>query len=54
MHWLDDEVLWLEMLSDRNKMAHTISAADAMKVYESLNKYLPKFQDLLKSLSAEV
>ena len=53
MHWLDDEVLWLEMLSDRNKMAHTYSAADAMKVYESLNKYLPKFQDLLESLRAE-
>jgi len=53
MHWLDDEVLWLEMLSDRNKMSHTYSAADAMRVYESLNKYLPGFQDLLKSLKAE-
>lgn len=53
LHWLDDEVLWLEMLSDRNKMAHTYSAADAMNVYESLNRFLPKFQDLLKSLRAE-
>jgi nucleotidyltransferase substrate binding protein (TIGR01987 family) len=53
LHWLNDEVLWLEMLSDRNRMAHTYNAADAMKVYESLNKYLPAFQDLLRSLKAE-
>ena len=52
-HWLNDEVLWLEMLSDRNRMAHTYNAADAMKVYESLNKYLPVFDYLLKSLKAE-
>jgi len=53
-HWLSDEVLWLEMLSDRNRMAHTYNAADAMKVYESLNKYLPAFQNLLESLKAEL
>jgi nucleotidyltransferase substrate binding protein (TIGR01987 family) len=53
LHWLNDEVLWLEMLSDRNRMAHTYNAADAMKVYESLSKYLPAFQDLLESLKAE-
>ena len=52
-HWLNDEMLWLEMLSDRNRMAHTYNAADAMKVYESLNKYLPVFDYLLKSLKAE-
>jgi len=52
-HWLNDEVLWLEMLSDRNRMVQTCNAADAMKVYESLNKYVPVFDDLLESLKAE-
>ena len=53
-HWLNDEVLWLEMLSNRNQMDHTYNAADAMKVYESLHKYLPAFQNLIKSLKAEL
>ena len=53
-HWLEDEVLWLEMLSARNRMAHTYNAADAMKVYESLNRYLLGFENLGKSLKAEL
>ena len=42
------------MLSDRNRMAHAYNAADAMKVYESLNKYLPELDILLNSLKAEL
>ncbi len=51
--WLDDEVLWLESLADRNRMAHTYSAAEALKVYDSLRRYLPAFGDLLGALKAE-
>lgn len=51
--WLNDEVLWLEILADRNRMAHTYSAAEALKVYDSLRRYLPAFGDLLGALKAE-
>lgn len=51
--WLDEEILWLEILSDRNRMAHTYSAAEALKVYESLRRYLPAFGDLLDALKTE-
>lgn len=51
--WVDDEVLWLEILSDRNRMAHTYSAADALKVYDSLRRYLPAFGGLLVALKSE-
>jgi len=51
--WLDEEILWLEILSDRNRMAHTYNAADALKVYESLHRYLPAFADLLDALKTE-
>jgi nucleotidyltransferase substrate binding protein (TIGR01987 family) len=51
--WLDEEILWLEILSDRNRMAHTYNAADALKVYESLHRYLPAFANLLNALKAE-
>lgn len=51
--WIDEEILWLEILADRNRMAHTYSAADALKVYESLGRYLPAFEGLLVALKTE-
>ena len=51
--WLDEEILWLEILSDRNRMAHTYNAADALKVYESLHRYVPAFVNLLAALKTE-
>jgi len=51
--WVDEEILWLEILSDRNRMAHTHNATDALKVYESLRRYLPAFADLLGALKTE-
>ena len=52
-HWLEDEILWLEMLSDRNRMSHTYSASDALSIYNSLNRYLSAFRDLLEVLKSE-
>lgn len=51
--WLDDEILWLEILSDRNRMSHTYSATDAAKVYSALDRYVPAFQNLLSALKIE-
>ncbi|MFO7854064.1 MAG: HI0074 family nucleotidyltransferase substrate-binding subunit [Paracoccaceae bacterium] len=51
--WIDEEVLWLEILSDRNRMAHTYSATDALQVYGSLSRYVPAFEGLLAALKAE-
>ena len=52
-HWLEDEILWLEMLSDRNRMSHTYSASDALSIYNSLNRYPSAFRDLLEVLKSE-
>ncbi|NMB76609.1 MAG: hypothetical protein GYA21_15955 [Myxococcales bacterium] len=49
-HWIDDEESWLGMLSDRNLMAHTYSAADALTVYQRLSAYLPRLKSLLDAL----
>ncbi len=48
--WIDDEESWLGMLSDRNLMAHTYSAADALAVYQRLPAYLPRLKSLLDAL----
>jgi nucleotidyltransferase substrate binding protein (TIGR01987 family) len=45
---------WIQMLEARNKMSHTYDTYDtdeALKVYVSLNSFLPELQDLRKSLS---
>lgn len=51
--WIDEEILWLEILSDRNRMAHTYNAADALQVYGSLRRYAPAFDGLLAALKTE-
>ena len=44
--WLDDELLWLEMLDARNRMAHTYHAEDALVVYDRLPSFLKAMQAL--------
>ena len=50
-HWIDHELLWLEMLEARNRMAHTYNAANALDVYQRLPLFLPEFQKLAITLS---
>ena len=51
--WINDEEIWLEMLSARNRMSHTYDAAHALEIYNSLPNFLRGFQELLKSLHQE-
>lgn len=50
--WIDDEDVWLDMLSSRNLMSHTYSIFDANNIYSSLSKYLNAFQSLVIKLFA--
>ena len=49
--WIDDEEVWLEMLSSRNTMSHTYNAADALRIYDRLRPYLEAMQKLAHVLS---
>lgn len=49
--WIQTEEVWLDMLSSRNKMSHTYSAADALTVFDKLPAYTAAFQNLTKSLA---
>ena len=48
--WLQDEEIWLEMLSSRNKMSHTYSAEEALDVFDKLPAYADAFQQLVENL----
>ena len=47
LKYIANEDNWLEMLHDRNIMSHTYDASEALNVFNSLNKYLLEFQNLL-------
>jgi nucleotidyltransferase substrate binding protein (TIGR01987 family) len=51
-HWIDNEEVWLEMLSARNRMSHTYNASDALAVYDSLRIYRDELHALLSSLKS--
>jgi len=49
--WIEDEVLWLEMLEARNRMAHTYDSVTALAVYDRFRAFLPAFQALTARLA---
>ena len=46
--WVTNEQVWLDMLDARNRMTHTYSQAEAMKIYSRLPEFLREFQNLDK------
>ena len=48
--WLDQEQLWLDMIDNRNLIAHTYKEATAIRVYDDVKRFLP----LLRRLHAEL
>jgi nucleotidyltransferase substrate binding protein (TIGR01987 family) len=52
-HWIDREEIWLDMLSARNRMAHTYNATDALTVYDRLEKYRQELENLLAVLKTQ-
>lgn len=50
--WLENEVIWLEMLEARNRMSHTYDAKDALKVYEKLKNFVEPLKALVVRLEA--
>jgi len=49
--WIEDEVLWLEMLEARNRMAHAYDSVTALAVYDRFRAFLQAFQALTARLA---
>lgn len=49
--WIDEEEVWLDMLTSRNKMSHTYSASSALKVFGKLPEYAVAINQLTATLS---
>ena len=52
-NWIDQEEIWLDMLSVLNRMSHTCNAAEALTVYDCLREYLQQMQILLSVLKIQ-
>jgi nucleotidyltransferase substrate binding protein (TIGR01987 family) len=53
LNWIDNEEIWLEMLSARNRMSHTYNSEDALKVYDRLQVFGQELGKLLAVLEAQ-
>ena len=42
--WLQDERLWLDVIQNRNLVAHTYSEKIAMAVYEDIRRFAPEIR----------
>jgi len=51
--WIDDEEIWLEMLSARNLLTHTYDASYALEIYDSLSMFRQALGELLAALEGE-
>jgi nucleotidyltransferase substrate binding protein (TIGR01987 family) len=40
--WIHDEILWLQMLDDRNLTAHTYDESTALQICENIKVYFPR------------
>lgn len=49
--WIEEEEVWLDMLSSRNKMSHTYSASSALQVFDKVPKYVKALKKLTARLS---
>jgi len=43
---VEDESLWLEMLSARNRMSHTCDSSTTLSIYPHLTEFLQTLQQL--------
>ncbi|WP_018936328.1 HI0074 family nucleotidyltransferase substrate-binding subunit [Thioalkalivibrio sp. ALJ24] len=48
--WITEETVWLAMLDDRNRAAHTYDEKLAAQLYSRLPDYLPAFHQLKEAL----
>lgn len=51
---IDDEQLWVSMLTDRNQTSHTYDEDLANQIYERIKIYTPVFSKTLVSLSKKI
>jgi len=52
--WINEEDVWLDMLTSRNKMSHTYNATEALKIFSELPSYAVAFENLEKELGCMV
>ncbi|MCK4499889.1 nucleotidyltransferase substrate binding protein, partial [Candidatus Babeliales bacterium] len=45
VHWIDNEKLWLEMMSDRNMTSHIYKHEMALQIYRNIEKYYPEMKN---------
>ncbi len=51
--YLEDEELWLDMLSDRNSMIHTYNEMQALEVYKNVPRYYESLLSLYKKIDED-